>query len=391
MLPPTWPLGYSGAMRSYFQFCFRSLYILTAVASVAILTVKIFPSSAADPPELVVLKGHTKSVSALAWAADGKAVATAGDDRTIRVWDSLTGRQTASLAGIARDGYGGPVVAFSADLKIVAVNYWGEIAIRSTADDKVLVKIDPILDRDKASTFRPDVYAMALSPDGKRLATAGSVAAQGLPGGIVIVWDAVTGKIVRRFDKLSSAAGAVAWSSDGKLLAAGTNGVGGELPEPGEVRVWDAETGKILHDFKVKPEVAPGEWASAGDVAFGPDGKRVAVPVTAGSRAAPAGLLIDDTGASVRMWDLETGKSTQPVKGLKASVGRIVFSPDGKSLATAGRDTYARVWDVGTGKELVTLPCADQVTVVAFSPDGKSLATGSKDGSVGIWVVPAKK
>src|SRR5262249_55522033 len=153
----------------------------------------------------------------------------------------------------------------------------------------------------------------------------------------------------------------------------------------------------------VKPEVAQGEWASAGDVAFGPDGKRVAAPVTAGSRGTPAGLLIDDTGASVRVWGLGAGKATQPVKGLKASVGRggvrpegkgvgrVVFSPDGKRLATAGSDKVVRVWDVETGKELAALPCPDRVAVVAFSLDGKSLAAGSKDGSVRIWAVAAAK
>lgn len=173
-------------------------------------------------------------------------------------------------------------------------------------------------------------------------------------------------------------------------LAAGTNGVGGELPAPGEVLVWETETGKVVYRFKVKPEVEYGEWASAGDVAFTPDGKRVAAPVTAGSRAAPAGLLLDDTGASVRMWDLESGKSTQPVKGLPVSVARVVFSPDGKSLATAGRDKVARVWDVASGKELAALMCPNEVTAIAFSPDGKSLATGCKDGSVKIWATPAQ-
>lgn len=358
------------------------VFVLTAVTNAGL---------AADLSEPVLLKGHTKEVSALVWSADGKAVATASTDRTIRVWDPATGQQTASLAGISREGYGGPVVAFTADLKVMAVNYWGEIKIRTVPEGKVLAAIDPLLDRGKNSTFRPDVFAMAFSPDGKRLATAGSVAAQGLPGGIVIVWDTETGKIVHQSDKLSTAAGAVAWSTDGKLVAAGTNGVGGELPKPGEVLVWEAETGKVLHSFKVKPEVEYGEWASAGDVAFSPDGKRIAAPVTAGSRSAPAGLLIDDTGASVRVWDLATGKSSQPVKGLMASVGRLMFSPDGKTLATAGSDKVVRVWDVETGKELGALHCSDGAAVVAFSPDGKSLAAGSKDGSVRIWAVPATK
>jgi WD40 repeat protein len=362
-----------------------------AVLAVVLASVILYSGGRADLPEPVVLKGHSKAVSSVAWAADGKAVATAGDDRTIRMWDPATGRQTAVLSETARKGTRGPVVAFSADLETAAVNFLGEISIRTVADGKVLLKIDALLDRGQASTHRPNVYALAFSPDGRRLATAGSVAGASLPGGIVIIWDVQTGKIRHQTGRLSTGAGSVAWSTNGKLLAAGTNGVGSERPEAGEGLVWDAETGKELHRFSVNPEVRPGEWVSAGDVAFGPDGKRVAAAVTAGSRATPGGLVIEDKGASIRLWDLGTGKSTLLVTRLKASVGRLVFSPDGKSLATAGRDKTVRMWNVETGQELAALLCPDRVDVVAFSPDGKRLAAGSKDGSVRIWAVPAAK
>lgn len=369
--------------------------MLRMTVVVVILAAVTNLGGAADPPEPVVLKGHTKAVSALAWAADGKVVATASDDRTIRVWDAVTGRQTASITEVAREGYGGPVVAFTADLKTVAVNYWGEVTIRTVADGKVMLRIDPILDRGQKSAFRPDVFAMAFSPDGKRLATAGSVAAvggrHGLPGGIVIIWDVGTGKIVHQSDKLSTSASSVIWSPDGKMIAAGTSGAGGEFQEAGEVHVWDADSWKILRAFSVKPKTEYAEWASAADVAFSPNGKRIAVPVTAGSRGAPAGIIIEDTWASVHVWDLVTGKDTQLVQGIKSSVGRLAFSPDGKCLATASSDKVVRLWGLEPNKELVALQCPDRVSVIEFSPDAKSLAAGSKDGSVLIWSVPATK
>lgn len=347
---------------------------------------------AVDPPKAVVLKGHTKAVSTVAWSGDGETVATASDDRTIRLWDPLSGRQVAFLPEIAREGYGGPVVAFTPNLKLAAVNYWGEVTIRKVSDGNVLANFGPIPKVDgRKSVFRPDVFSMAISPNGNRLATAGSVGVvggpHGLPGGVVSVWDLETGQVIHQSATLSTAAGAVAWSADGKRYAAGTNGAGGELPEAGEIWVWDAETGKVLHHFHVKSQVAQGEWASAGDVTMSPDGKRVAVPVTAGSRAQPAGLVIGDTGAAVQVWDLATGNRRQVVGGLTMSVRRVEFSPDGELLATAGSDNFVRVWDIESGKEHAARLCDGRVTAIAFSPNGQRIAVGCTDGSVQIWPV----
>lgn len=355
---------------------------------VLILESLIATGSAAEPPRTIELQGHTQAVTTIAWAADGMSLATAGDDRTIRTWEIAAGRLIATRSGIAREGYGGPVVAFTSDLKIAVVNYWGAISLLAVADGKVLGKIDPILDRGKDSTFRPDVFAMAFSPDGRRLATAGATSAQSLPGGIVIVWDVETGKPLHKFEPLTTAAGAVAWSADGRRLAAGTTGVGGEVPEAGEVIVWDTEDWKLSRAFHVKEKVAPGEWISAADVAIAPNGERIAVSVSAGGRAKPAGLILEDTGASIVIGELATGEVTRPVSGLAASVGRLAYSPDGKSLATAGADKVARVWNPESGRELAAFSCPDEVGAIAYSPDGKLLAAGCKDGSVRVFEAP---
>jgi WD40 repeat protein len=146
--------------------------------------------------------------------------------------------------------------------------------------------------------------------------------------------------------------GDVAFSPDGKRLATSSG--------DHTAKVWDTESGKELLTLRGHSETVSG-------VAFSPDGKRLATS------------SFDQTA---RIWDVGTGKEVLTLRGHWSLVYGVAYSPDGKHLATASLDT-AKVWDAESGKELLTL--RGSANSVAFSPDGKRLATASDDHTAKVW------
>jgi WD40 repeat protein len=150
----------------------------------------------------------------------------------------------------------------------------------------------------------------------------------------------------------------VAFSPDGKLLAAGT----GEPKQPGTVTVWDLSTGKVRWTHREKTGIPC--------VAFAPDGQTLAIAV------------YDRTA---KLLEASTGKETAAFRHPK-EVRAVAFAPDGKSLATACWDRALRVWDVCTGTEKVTCTGhTDRIFSVQFSPDGKRLVSAGGDDGAKLW------
>ena len=240
-------------------------------------------------------------VTALAFSADGSQVVSASA-KDVCIWDPATGNEIRRLkvdgegvVGLSRD-FGRLAIARSFHVDVRAARR-GKLTLQETANGKEIWSIDPHGNWDPNFAFRPAITALTFTPDGKRIATAGSLTKvggrHGLQGGVVKIWDTESGKELTQFGPLPSRADAVAFSVDGKLLAVGTTGASGELPEAGEVHVWDASTGQRLHTFKTRPDVEQGgNPGSVASLAFHPMVTLLAAGVSDGT---------------VHLWELPSG------------------------------------------------------------------------------------
>jgi WD40 repeat protein len=168
--------------------------------------------------------------------------------------------------------------------------------------------------------------------------------------------------------------GQVAFSPDGKRLAWTSEG-----NREGRVVVWDLSHHRqalLIGPRDSEPErVAVSTYTS---VAFSTDGRTIAT----GTRSTP------DPDPRVILWDSETGRRRQILRGHTDAVLAVAFSADSKTLASASRDRTVKLWDLASGQARATLSAGNApVTSIAFSPDGRLLATGWTDRWVRVWDV----
>jgi WD40 repeat protein len=289
------------------------------------------------------LHAHEWQAQAVAFSPDGKTLASGSNDQTVKLWDVATGAEKATLRG--------------------------------------------------HTVF---VYSVAFSPDGKALASAGGVQPAAFKSfesykevpkellkeiGEVKVWDLATGKERTFYRGDTGRVFSVAFSPDGKTLAAGVR--------DGAIRLWDVATGKERACLRGDAQVNA--------VAFSPDGKTLA----SGQRD------------KVTLWDLASGRVRARLQGHAGAVTSVAFSPDGRTLATAGNvpprgrwqwqdvSGEVRLWDAATGRPRgAPLALRHLALSVAFGARGQVLAAGGRrvtdpygggPGEVTLWDLASRR
>ncbi|MFI6498187.1 AAA family ATPase [Nonomuraea typhae] len=392
----------------------------------------------------VKLPGHTGSVTSLAFSPDGSTLAGAGTDQSVRLWDLRTARPRGQpLVDTVHPPH---TLAFAPDGRTLAVG----------SGDGTVQFLDTAIYHEEAGTaMRHDypVHAAAFGPDGRTLVSGGD-------DGLVRVWDAAThrprGRPLRWPGLFVSA---LALSPDRRTLAVILTGQDDMVDV---AHLWDVTTGRPLgppldtngrtvdaltfspdghrlitvetdsdsastiQSWQVTtatrlPPLAAARPEATHALAFSPDGRYLATGNASGGCGSSGGggrcTVYGSARAEniVHVWDARDGRGTRTLRGHRAPINAIAFSPDSHLIATGSgdsptchyRDTprnpcvvvsmsgdnTARLWDTATGRQSgpPLVGHTSPIRSLAFSPDGRFLATASVDGTIRLWDVPGRR
>jgi WD40 repeat protein len=338
---------------------------------------------------------HQAMVARVVFSPDGKTLASRGGiDGVLRFWDPQTGAELRKVENLSKVNpwrfYREVALDFSPDSKSVAVS-----------DRKAIIFIDAASGKEikRLAGYR-DCMFVTFSPNGKLLASGGLDDAAKESYSLRL-WDVGKGSETLRCDLPKTRKGGtepptgIAFSPEGdKLIAA--------IAEM-DTYLFDVKTGKQLHRLAHN-------WAYR--VAYAPDGKTVVSlrgpalrlwnPKDGKERflefaghqggvmsvaVSPDGTKVASAGENIRLWETTTGK---PIRILPGSAVSVAFAPDGKTLASAG-GASVRLWDVASGKLLKKIDGKRLLRAVTFSPDGNYLAAGDEQAAIRIWNLQTEK
>jgi len=294
--------------------------------------------------ELLFTLPHDDMVASAVFSADGRRVATASYDGSVRVWDAATGHRLLSLTGRAEDGrihYRKAV--FGRDGMIAAVRWDGSLA--DVWDARSGVRVTTI---DNAAARGPDVD-IAVSPDGRWLAIAGQ-------GPHVQIWDTTDWKPVARLP--AEDVPSIAFDPARPRIAT--------VSRSGVAAVWDVAEGRRLFALQ-------GAGEPMDHVAYSPDGAWIA-------SASRDGV--------VRVWDASSGSLATMLPDHHGKILWVELDPTSTWVASAGVDGVVTVSDRATGARVATFERAHrEVKMVRFAPGARELVAASVDGIAHVWPV----
>jgi WD40 repeat protein len=305
--------------------------------------------------ELVAYKGPTAAIDSIQFTPDGNSVLTASADGIVRLWRAI---------GIEQSFQTMPLAAAPQQIAFTAGR------IEAVASGQPAVFSSPVAGGQTArKTTFPHVQTVVLSANGRLALGFGGTAASfgATPVGPLTIWDTRSGRLLRRLPAQTLPSGSpepvtFSWNDARVALAEGA----GRTMSGGEI--LSVATGRTVQ--LQSAGVACGAGSTPGSFAFSRDDRRVAGA---------------DFCGYADVWDARNGRLLRQVDE-GGEVSGVDLSPDGSRLLVSSWDSRATIWNVATGRRLVSLIGDTQGLLgAAFSPDGSLVATSSLDDTVRIW------
>ncbi len=286
--------------------------------------------------EVRTFAGHGGSVWSVNFSPDGRRILSGNGDKTARVWDVAAGSELRALPVAASVAS----VMYSPDGRHALINkrLWDLESGRTVGEM-------PEDQGNAGASFSTDGSEVFTLTCGVRLENNSSR----LAGDATFeVWDSATGRRRRAVALPAFDSGALAFSTDGRLVLSR------------KLDVWDVTTGRLRRRLE-------GHQRMAASVRFSPDGSHA----------------LWASGAEAVLWQWKTGREVRRFAGHAGTVVDAGFSPDGCRIVTSGgRDKTIRLWDAATGNTVWTVAANEIVNSVKFSPDGRTIAGAGN----GLWL-----